>query len=69
MRLSSIHKFHWRSLIGAVFCLLIAMEVQAAPLRVTTWNMEPKGAMQTNGAGTATGLQTICGKQPQSSSS
>ena len=49
MRLNFIQYLHWRPLIGAVLGMLLASEVHAAPLRVTTWSMESKGAAQSNG--------------------
>lgn len=50
MPLRFIHSLLRRSLMGSALWLLLAVEVMAAPLRVTTWSMQPKTvAEQANG--------------------
>jgi endonuclease/exonuclease/phosphatase family metal-dependent hydrolase len=50
MRLRFIHHLHSRFLMGTALCLMSAAGVHAAPLRVTTWGMQPRSAPQGSGA-------------------
>ncbi len=48
MRLIAIYNLHRLPLIGAALWLLLGAGVHAAPLRVTTWSLQPKASLQTN---------------------